>query len=142
MAQPRGKLCRAHGGEGITLKAFEPGCQPRHHPEGEEDGDRAHVGDDQVEKRGPPVFRLFVLVHDQEVGGGGHQLPGDQEKKGVVRQDDQEHAGDEERVKDDKTRDGPVPQKAFDIADGVNGDEKGEQADDQRKNPAKRSSRR
>ncbi len=99
VAQPRGEFRLPHGIEGIALESREAGGKPGHDAEGEQDGDRAHMGDDEIEKGGPPVLDPFVLEEDQKIGGGRHQFPGDQEEQGVVGQDDQEHPGEKERYK-------------------------------------------
>ena len=91
---------RAHGVEGIALEALEAGRKPRHDPEGEQNGDRADMGDQAGRERPPAGSLPFSSSYmTKKVGRGGHQLPGDQEEEGIVRQDHQEHAGEKERSK-------------------------------------------
>ena len=62
------------------------------------------------------VSLLPVMRHDQRPGGERHQLPGEQEGEGVVREDNQRHAGEEGgKERDDATR----VRFVASVADGV-----------------------
>ena len=97
--QPCGELRLAHGVEGVALESREPGRKTCHDAEGQEDGDSAHMGHDEIEERGPSVLDMFVLKEDQKVRGRSHQFPGDQKEQGVVSQDDQLHPDEEQTHK-------------------------------------------
>ena len=83
---------RAHVGEGVVAGV---GLE---HPEAEQDGDRAHVGDQQVQEPGAADLGDAVVGGDEEEGGERHHLPGHHEGVGVVGQQHHRHAGEEEVV--------------------------------------------
>ena len=87
-----GRVEGAHRGEGVI--ALRPG----QHAEGEQDGDRADVRDQQVEVAGAADFGVAVLGDDEEVRGQRHRLPGDHEGVAVVGDEDADHAREEEVV--------------------------------------------
>jgi len=64
--------------------------------EAEQNQHRADLGHQQIEKCGPPVGRLMVLVGHQEIARYRHQFPGDQERECIIRQQDQLHADDKQ----------------------------------------------
>ena len=66
--------------------------------EGEEQRQRAEARHQQINVAGPRVLRLLMMRDDQRPGGERHELPGDKEAEGVVREDDNVHSGEERRV--------------------------------------------
>lgn len=74
-------------------------CQlPLQHAEAEQDRDRAEVRDDEIEEAGAADLADAVLRRDEEIGGEGHRLPGDHEAIGVIREQHERHAREEEVV--------------------------------------------
>ena len=83
--------CRADGIEAVT--AGRAGQQA----EGQQQRQGAEAGHQQVDVPRPGVVALLVVRHHQRPRGERHELPGEQEREGVVGQDDQIHAGQEHR---------------------------------------------
>ena len=82
----------AHGIEGVI-----PGATG-HDAEGEQDGECADVGDQQVEIAGAADFTVLVFRGDQQEGGKRHGFPGDHEGVAVIGQQDKDHAGEKDMV--------------------------------------------
>ncbi len=85
-----GEFRRAHGAEG------EPAAEAGEHAETQQDRQPADVRHQQVQKRRAPVGGVLVLIRHQEIARDRHQLPRDHEHEGVVREQDQQHAEDEQ----------------------------------------------
>ena len=66
--------------------------------EAQQDRDRAEVRDQQVEEAGAADLRDAVLRRDQEIRRQRHRFPGDHERVGVVGQQHEAHAGEEQVV--------------------------------------------
>jgi hypothetical protein len=60
--------------------------------------DGADVGDQQVQEAGAADLLVAMVGGDEEEGGQRHALPGHHEGVGVVGQQHQQHAGEEEMV--------------------------------------------
>ena len=92
MAHGSRQRARAHG-----VEREQPGAALQD-AEAQQDGDRADVRHQQVEEAGAADLGDAVLRRDQEVGRQGHRLPGDHERVGVVGQQHESHAGEEQVV--------------------------------------------
>ena len=66
--------------------------------EAQQDGDRAEVRDQEVEVPGAADLGVAVVAGDEEVRRQRHRLPGHHEEVGVVGEEHQRHAGEEEVV--------------------------------------------
>ena len=82
----------AHLGERVSAAAA--GEQS----EGEQQAERAEARHDDVDVAGAPVLGIAVMRHHQRPGRQRHELPGDEEREGVVGQHDEVHAGQKRRV--------------------------------------------
>ena len=117
----RREVLRAHVGEGVVAGV---GLQ---HAEAEQDRDGADVRDEQVEVAGAPDLGDAVVGRDQEERGERHHLPRDHEGVGVVGEQHQRHAGEEEVVVQAQE-----PRRralaAAEVAAGENGDARAREA--------------
>jgi hypothetical protein len=91
-APERRQVLGAHVGEGVVAGV---GLQ---HAEAEQDGDRADVGDQQVQVSGLPDLGDPVVGDDEEERRQRHRLPHHHEGIGVVGQHDHRHAGEKDVV--------------------------------------------
>jgi hypothetical protein len=69
-----------------------------HDTESKQDGDRADVSHQQVEKSRPTNFGETVLGGHEEVRGQRHGLPGHHERVGIVGEEQKAHACEKEVV--------------------------------------------
>ena len=88
----RRKMRAAHGIEGKLPTAA------LHHAEAQQNCDRPDVRDQQVEKARAADLGKAVLRGDQKVGGERHGLPRHHERVGVIGQQHETHAGEEQVV--------------------------------------------
>jgi hypothetical protein len=87
-----GQLGRAHRVEGeLPAAALQ-------HAEAEQDRDRPDVREQQVEETGGADLGDAVLGRDEEIRGQRHRFPADHERVGVVGEQHQRHAGEEDVV--------------------------------------------
>ncbi len=66
--------------------------------EAQQDGDRAQMGNQQVEEAGLTYFGNTVLGGDQKVRGQGHGLPRQHERVRVIGEQNEAHAGEKQVV--------------------------------------------
>ena len=85
-----GQRDRAHRGERVVAAAA------LQHSEAEQDGDRADVGDHEVEKSGAADFRDAMLGRDQEERRQRHRLPCHHEQIRVVGDEHERHRREED----------------------------------------------
>jgi hypothetical protein len=108
----RGHLGIAHVVEGIcALAALQDA-------EAEQQGDRTDVGDQQVEEAGAADVGDLVVGGDQEIGGQGHDFPSDHEGVGIISEQHQRHAR-QEQVIPERQQAGLVIGHAAEITHGV-----------------------
>ena len=87
--------------------------------EGEQDRHRPHMGHEQINKAGPAVSLLVVLGGHEEIGGDRHHLPGDEETIGIVGDEHQRHARQEDVVLEGQERQGMRLESVPEVAAGV-----------------------
>ena len=125
--QPR----RAHGVEReLPAAALQ-------HPEAQQDGHRAHVGDQQVDESGAADLGDAVLGRHQEVGRDRHRFPRDHEPVGIVRQQHETHARQKQVVlQTQQARRRTLA--AAEIAGGEHGDSRATRAEQQQERARER----
>ena len=69
-----------------------------HDAEAEQDGERAHVSDQQVHEPGPPDVGEAMIRGDEKVGAQRHRFPRHHERIGVVGEQHEAHAGEKQVV--------------------------------------------
>src|SRR5665213_1381586 len=69
-----------------------------HHPEAQEYRDRPEMRHQQKDKAGTADLRDCVLCGDEKVRRQGHGLPSHHERVGIIRQQYETHAGEEQVV--------------------------------------------
>ena len=91
---------RAHAGRADTTDRFERVSALRSGEQAERQQQREGTarGHDEINEGGAPVFGRTVLAHHERPGCERHEFPADQERKRILRQQHQIHAGDERRV--------------------------------------------
>ena len=97
-------------GEGVAAAAA--GKQA----EGQQQRQRAEARHDDVDEARAAVLGIAVVGHHQRPGRQRHELPGDQEGEGVVRQDDEVHGAEECRIEGQHT---PLRRLVLAVADGI-----------------------
>ena len=76
------------------ISAVRPGKQA----EGEQERERAEARHHQIDVAGAHVLPDLIVRHHQRPRRKRHEFPGEQEGESVVGEDDEVHAGEEERV--------------------------------------------
>ena len=101
--------------------------------EGEHDESRSDVGHHEIDRSGFYILFFPVLINNQEIGRKRHDLPGDQEEKGMTGADHQYHPSDKGIVKESQVSDIILFIKMNHIAGGIEGSEQGNQRDHENK---------
>ena len=76
----------------------ESPVRPGEQAEGEQKRERAEARHDQIDIARAQILAHLIMRHHQRPGGERHELPGEQEGEGIVGDDDEGHAGEEQRI--------------------------------------------